>query len=239
MAAAFDRSPFDDAIKINSADDETGNNLRDDACVGYARSVIKVEGERSGWIPGTKQVSDGSGFYVSEDGLAVTDAHVVNEFGNLKVHGSDGEWHSTKVVARDDANDLALLKVDLPPGVTVTTVQLEPDSTNLSMHQHLTAVGYPGKSNVIVNCSEGTVDGRASVSQITNQPNPGEDANRKVVAIAATGDDGMSGGPIFNDNGRLAGISDKAATNTTRGNHIFMTPVEPIHQLLAAYRSAQ
>jgi S1-C subfamily serine protease len=57
-------------------------------------------------------VSTGTGFLVSADGLIVTNHHVIDSGGVIEVHDGDAV-HRATVIARDAANDLAVLKTDL------------------------------------------------------------------------------------------------------------------------------
>src|SRR3989344_5620689 len=59
-----------------------------------------------------KQVGGGSGFFVSSDGLIVTNKHVVDQKDvEYTVFTNDGKKHTAKVVARDPVLDVALIKI--------------------------------------------------------------------------------------------------------------------------------
>jgi S1-C subfamily serine protease len=55
-------------------------------------------------------VSTGTGFFISHDGSLITNAHVVENCGTLRVRTSDGTFRSATIVSRDATNDLALLR---------------------------------------------------------------------------------------------------------------------------------
>jgi serine protease Do len=55
---------------------------------------------------------EGSGFFISADGYAVTNNHVVDHASNVTVTTDDGKIHSAKVIGTDSRSDLALIKVD-------------------------------------------------------------------------------------------------------------------------------
>src|SRR5277367_567483 len=54
----------------------------------------------------------GSGFFISQDGYAVTNNHVVQNADNVKVTTDDGKTYDAKVIGTDTRSDLALIKVD-------------------------------------------------------------------------------------------------------------------------------
>ena len=55
---------------------------------------------------------EGSGFFISADGYAVTNNHVVDHAKSVQVTADDGTIYTAKVVGTDPKTDLALIKVD-------------------------------------------------------------------------------------------------------------------------------
>jgi len=55
---------------------------------------------------------EGSGFFISSDGYAVTNNHVVSDAKSVQVTMDDGRIYTAKVVGTDPKTDLALIKVD-------------------------------------------------------------------------------------------------------------------------------
>ena len=66
-------------------------------------------GPRGGRGPVTGQ---GSGFFISADGFAVTNNHVVDGADKVEVTTDDGKTYTAKVIGTDPRTDLALIKVD-------------------------------------------------------------------------------------------------------------------------------
>src|SRR5262249_58553771 len=56
--------------------------------------------------------AQGSGFFISADGYAVTNNHVVDKATTVEVSTDDGKIHSAKVIGTDTRTDLALIKVE-------------------------------------------------------------------------------------------------------------------------------
>src|ERR1700739_1438579 len=64
--------------------------------------------------PGGHEVitGQGSGFFITRDGYAVTNNHVVENAQNVQVTTDDGKTHDAKVIGTDPRTDLALIKVE-------------------------------------------------------------------------------------------------------------------------------
>ncbi len=56
--------------------------------------------------------AQGSGFFISADGYAVTNNHVVEKATTVEVTTDDGKTYTAKVIGTDPRTDLALIKVD-------------------------------------------------------------------------------------------------------------------------------
>ena len=65
-------------------------------------------------MPQAKQIitGEGSGFFISPDGYAVTNNHVVDHAKNVQIKTDDGTTYQAKVIGTDPKTDLALIKVD-------------------------------------------------------------------------------------------------------------------------------
>src|SRR6185437_8284501 len=57
-------------------------------------------------------MGQGSGFFISADGYAVTNNHVVDKAESVEVTTDDGKTHTAKVIGTDSRTDLALIKVE-------------------------------------------------------------------------------------------------------------------------------
>jgi serine protease Do len=57
-------------------------------------------------------MGQGSGFFISADGYAVTNNHVVDKAESVEVTTDDGKTYTAKVIGTDSRTDLALIKID-------------------------------------------------------------------------------------------------------------------------------
>ncbi len=154
-----------------------------------------------------KQVSSGSGFIISTDGLVVTNKHVVNDAdAHYTILTNDGRKLAAKVLARDPAQDLAVLKVE-EKNLPVLSLG---DSELLQVGQSVVAIGNAlGEFRNTV--SVGIVSGlRRSVT--AQGPGGGDPVElRNIIQTDAAINPGNSGGPLLNLRGEVVGINTAMA----------------------------
>lgn len=134
----------------------------------------------------------GTGFYVSKKGHIVTNHHVINGCEEVDVI-ANGERLSTKVIAFDKVNDVALLKVNTEPEVYF------PVSTKPSeLLEDIYVAGFPFGEEF----SSSVKVTKGIVSSLT-----GLDDNYSEIQIDAAIQPGNSGGPILNSFGNVIGVT--------------------------------
>jgi serine protease Do len=152
--------------------------------------------------PTQKQdVGGGSGFIISPDGLIVTNRHVVDDASaTYTVVLADGSKHDAKVLARDTAIDLALIKID---GKNLPTLSLG-DSDSLQLGDTVVAIG-----NALGEFSNSVT--RGIVSGINRTITAGDMGGSEVIDQAIQTDaainPGNSGGPLLNLAGQVVGVN--------------------------------
>lgn len=92
-------------------------------------------------VPSRKQSSLGSGVIVDQSGLIVTNYHVIRDADEIKVALSDGREFESKVMLKDEATDIAVLKIE-PKGTAFPVLPLG-DSDAVEVGDLVLAIGDP------------------------------------------------------------------------------------------------
>jgi S1-C subfamily serine protease len=157
-----------------------------------------------GGPPQSNTTATGTGFVIDTSGNIVTAAHVVDGASSITVSFQDGTTHTAKLVNKDDATDVALLKIDAS-GMTLHPLTLG-SSGSLGVGDEVAAIGDPfGYQRSI---STGIVSG---VDRTVDAPNGFTVAH--AIQTDAALNPGNSGGPLLNASGEVVGIVDQIATN--------------------------
>jgi serine protease Do len=135
----------------------------------------------------------GSGIIWREDGLIVTNAHVVRD-SEVHVTLLDGTVHKATMIAVDDTLDIAALTID---AMDLPTARVG-DSRKLRPGQWVVAVGHP--FGVLGSATAGTV-----IATGTGLPEFG--GEREWIALDLRLRPGHSGGPLIDVNGNTVGIN--------------------------------
>ncbi len=160
-----------------------------------------------------KQQGLGTGFVISEDGLIATNYHVIGEARPITVQLADGSKHeATAVHASDRKLDLAIVKIDAKR--KLKTLPLG-DSTALKVGQAIVAIGHPqGLEYSVV---AGVLSGTRDVEGVN------------MLQLAIPIEQGNSGGPVLDADGRVVGIVTMKSLVTA--NLGFAVPVHALKQI--------
>ncbi|HXX02828.1 MAG TPA: Do family serine endopeptidase [Xanthobacteraceae bacterium] len=134
----------------------------------------------------------GSGFFISADGYAVTNNHVVQNADNVQVTTDDGKIYTAKVIGTDSRTDLALIKVDGKDFPYVKFADAAP-----RVGDWVLAVGNPFGLGGTVTAGIVSARGRDIGS------GPYDD----FIQIDAPVNKGNSGGPSFDVDGNVIGVN--------------------------------
>jgi serine protease Do len=151
-------------------------------------------GLRGGPRGGRGQVTgQGSGFFISADGFAVTNNHVVDGADKVEVTTDDGKTFSAKVIGTDARTDVALIKVE--GGSNFQFAKLSEGKPRIG--DWVLAVGNPFGLGGTVTAGIVSAMGRDIGS------GPYDD----FIQIDAPVNKGNSGGPAFNIDGEVVGVN--------------------------------
>ncbi len=164
-----------------------------------------------------KQVSGGTGFFVSPDGLILTNKHVVeDEDATYSIIMNDGSKSEVEVLARDPFQDIAILKIkpaegDASEKASARSFNFIPlgDSSNTKVGQTVVAIGNAlGELQNTV--SVGIISG-LNRSVLASGSASGPEQLRELIQTDASINPGNSGGPLLDLAGRVLGINTAMA----------------------------
>jgi serine protease Do len=174
------------------------------------------------WRQRRYTTGQGSGFFISADGYAVTNYHVVNGAKTVEVATDDGKTYDAKVVGTDQRTDLALIKVDGRSDFPFVKLSDTPPRIG----DWVLAIGNPfGLSSTV---TAGIVSARGR--DIGSSP-------YDFIQIDAPVNRGNSGGPTFDINGNVVGVN--AAIFSPSGGNVgiaFAVPAETVKEVVAQLR---
>jgi serine protease Do len=193
------------SVKVTMKDKAADASDRDD---GSDQSGPPMErffrqfGGPEGTPPGTRDhhggghgamMGQGSGFFISPDGYAVTNNHVVDGADKVEVTTDDGKTYTAKVIGTDVRTDVALIKVE--GGADFPFAKLAAGKPRIG--DWVLAVGNPFGLGGTVTAGIVSASGRDIGS------GPYDD----FIQIDAPVNKGNSGGPAFNMQGEVVGVN--------------------------------
>jgi S1-C subfamily serine protease len=205
-----------DALKVGryaglSAIDRSSLRLMTDDLAGSVRkkqpAVVEIFTSKKG------SNYNGSGFFVSKDGLVATSNHVIEDTDWMLLARKGFKPMKAKVVASWPTHDLAILKAELPAG-TETVPFLRIASQTPSLKEKLASMGYPADSDDLLNLTV-SVGRNLNPSESVAIQRFGPEYELKRVAsggmtvgkIDANLTGGMSGGPVVDRTGAAVGVN--------------------------------
>ena len=177
-----------------------------------------------------QRVGSGSGFFVSADGLIVTNKHVVaDEQAEYTVISGDGTEYQAKVLARDPSNDIALIKIE---GNDFPVLPLG-DSDRIRVGETIIAIGNPlGEFENSV--SRGIVSGLKRSLEAGSGTGDTEHLSG-IIQIDAAINPGNSGGPLLNLSGEVVGVNVAMARGAE--NIGFSLPINQVKRIVEQVRT--
>lgn len=160
----------------------------------------------------------GTGFYVKEFNIIITNNHVVNESTEAVISGKLFQQISSPVIFNDPKYDIALIQ---PPGnISFPELKLSPDNS-VNDGDTVIAIGHP--YGLSYTATEGIV---SKSKRLHNGLN--------YIQIDAAINPGNSGGPLVNEQGHIIGMNTFIITNSN--NLGFALPAEYIIESINEYK---
>ena len=193
------------------SDDELQNIKLFETC---NKAVVHIETQVSGdssYFDAMPESGTGSGFFISSDGLIVTNYHVIKDATDITVSLHDGSGYAAQLLGSDDENDVAVIRITPAADADIEILSFG-DSDSLVVGQKVIAIGNPfGFDRTMVT---GIISGLSR---------PVRDESGKVllgmIQTSATINPGNSGGPLLNTDGNVIGINTSiySTSGTSQG----------------------
>ncbi len=172
----------------------------------------------------------GTGFIVSEDGLIITNKHVVDADGTYQVITQDDKEYEVTQISRDPANDIAILKIE---ATGLNPVDLG-TSNDLKVGQFVIAIGtalgefrHTVTTGVISGLGRGITAGSAFEGYVEQLDD--------VIQTDAAINPGNSGGPLLNSAGQVVGVNVAVAAGAE--NIGFAIPIDIVKEALEQFKT--
>ena len=174
----------------------------------YASNVNSVVGisstvQANSFYGTSTGTATGSGFILTEDGYVVTNCHVIDGATAVSVITHDGTEYPAQVIGSDATNDVAVLKVEAT-GLQAVTLG---SSDSLITGDMVVAIGNP----------LGTLSATQTVGYVSGKDRD-VTTDGSIISMIQTDaaiNSGNSGGPLFNTNGEVVGITTAKYSGTT------------------------
>ena len=162
----------------------------------------------------------GTGFIISEDGVIVTNNHVVADAQNIEVVFGNDTTMPARVLGRDAGSDLAVIKVDgsgFTPARLGNSDEMRVGDDVVAIGNALALEGGPTVTRGIVSAKERTIQAENGIRL------------DHVIQTDTAINPGNSGGPLVNAAGEVVGINTAVAGDAQNiGFSIAITQAKPI-----------
>lgn len=175
--------------------------------------------EEGSWNNKPQRVGLGTGFIIREDGLIVTNAHVIREADIIEVQLTEGadKQYKAELIGSDVRTDIALIKIK--PDAKLPTVSLG-SSKDLEVGEWVAAFGNPyGHGHTM---TKGIISSKGrAIQEINKFP---------LLQTDASINPGNSGGPLVNSKGQVIGVN--SAIDARAQNIGFAIPIDDVKKVL-------
>lgn len=175
--------------------------------------------DEGSWNNKPQRVGLGTGFIIREDGLIVTNAHVIREADIIEVQLTEGsdKQYKAELIGSDLRTDIALIKIK--PDTKLPAVSLG-SSKDLEVGEWVAAFGNPyGHGHTM---TKGIISSKGrAIQEINKFP---------LLQTDASINPGNSGGPLVNSKGQVIGVN--SAIDARAQNIGFAIPIDDVKSIL-------
>ena len=203
-AYRLERTPLPETLKSNEGDKTLTPAQVYKMNIG-AVCGISTQVTADLWGVETTGICTGSGFVLTEDGYIVTNPHVIADAdeGTVVVQFYSGEEYPAAIVGTDSMNDVALLKIEAKGLQTVTVG----DSDEVEVGETVEAIGNP--------LGDLTFTMTAGYISALDREIDADGTPINMLQTDAAINSGNSGGPLFDMNGNIIGVTTAKVSGTT------------------------
>ena len=177
----------------------------------------------------------GTGFIISNDGLVLTNSHVVDGATKIQVsmYGDDDKFYAARLVGRDQLTDSALIQLTEKPAGALPAVKFG-DSSQMAPGDWVMAIGNPFGYTYTV--TVGVISATQRGLRVT------DGRSNEMLQTDAAINPGNSGGPLLNARGEVIGMNTAIITNSQTEGNIgigFAVPSNTVRDLLPQLRQGK
>jgi len=215
-------APPEDVLK--ELDPEERKNVLVYATVNKSVVNITTESEGRGFFGDETSTGTGSGFVIDKQGHVLTNYHVIQDAGAVRVTLFDGSTNPAKLIGQDASNDVAVLLI------TASADKLFPvafgDSSRVLVGQKIMALGNPfGLERTLTSGIVSSLD--------RSLPAKNGRMIKGIIQTDAAINPGNSGGPLLNTRGQVIGMNTAIISQVGQSAGIsFAVPINAITRIL-------
>ena len=183
--------------------------------------VVFIEGQASNGI------SAGTGMVLTPEGRVLTNYHVVAGAEEVQVTIADtGESFPAKVLGFDQSRDVALLQLDGASDLPTITI----DDDGVQIGDPVAAVGNAGGEGKLVTAEGEVTDLQEDLTVSSESPWGAQEDLRGLIGTTAGAVPGHSGGPMFDDEAEVIGITTAGSSKAERS---YAVPIQDALDVVA------
>jgi S1-C subfamily serine protease len=176
-----------------------------------AAEVAPAVAEITTTLAGGQGQAAGTGMVISSSGEVITNNHVIENAGRIRVKiGDSGSSHSAKVLGYNVKEDIALLKVD-----GVSNLKTIATDTSPSVGESVVALGNGGGRGATSDVASGSVTALGEAITVSDLTGGGQRLTN-LIRISAPLQPGDSGGPLIDADGEVIGVNTAASSGGFR-----------------------